>query len=125
MESAHNDDGVSAVADLRASNHLIAGDAGIIGALFRLVARAPRLGMAIGVLAIGAAMSTPVNDSALAGPDASAAPALTTVEQPRELGAIAWLRSFDAAQAASRRVISQQPMMAATTAPMMLKARAI
>ena len=49
-------------------------------------------------------MSTPVNDSALAGPDASAAPALTTVEQPRELGAIAWLRSFDAAQAASRRM---------------------
>lgn len=54
-------------------------------------------------------MSASMNQPAQAGSNSLPAPALATVEQPRELGAVPWLRDFKAAQAASRQ--SGRPML--------------
>ncbi len=62
-------------------------------------------------LAIGAALMCAafMNTHASAGPAATSAPALATVKQPRELGAVPWMRDFESARQASRS--SGRPML--------------
>lgn len=62
-------------------------------------------------LAIGAALMCAafLDSHASAGPAATSAPALATVKQPRELGAVPWMRDFEAARKASRD--SGRPML--------------